>query len=179
MTKDHGMFTPGLPSDEVQRFLKENPVANWEESLVYLMDKYPQVKKEGVQWVVEGGAAVRLHNPHRQTPNDVDIISMNFKMKEEFSNSKRFDIKTLQDWFNLRDLEYTQETGDLLLSNTQFIDFRGKPLLLLNPIALVVSKTISTHRHALHRPEDKVDIELLSVNPQLVSTLTQQITRRK
>ena len=178
MTKDDEMFAPVLPSDEVMRFLAENPGANWEDSLMYFVDRYPQIEDTKVQWIVEGGAAVRLHNQTRRTPNDIDIITRKSEVKDEFANAKGFDIKTVEDWFTLRGLDYTEEKGEILFSNVTTTELHGKQLLILNPPALVVSKTISTHRFAPQRPEDQADIDLLSANSQAVQSLIQSITAR-
>lgn len=166
MTKDDEMFVPASPSYEVKQFLEKNPQAYWESSLRFLIETYPQVQDGQVKWVVEGGAAVRLHDPSRRIPNDVDIITREAeaRMKKELVNVRRFGIKTIKEWLFLRDLLYTENKEEILFRHCLPLPFNGEDIWVLNPAALVVSKTIRTHRYAPPRLEDQNDIGLLLTN---------------
>lgn len=71
------LFRPLRPALEVEEFLEKNPMFDLSTALRFLLDRYPQLDDGQPQWIVEGGAAVRLltHNTNRTVTRDIDIVT--------------------------------------------------------------------------------------------------------
>lgn len=158
------------PSSEVKRFLVENPIPDWRTSLVYVLDNWPQATAGRINYLVEGGVAIKLLFPERSEPQDLDIVTQNPAIDTNFQGSKRFDVKTLQDWFAFRLPPYNRrafetEPGRFLMDMHQAVYFEGRELLILNKLGLAVSKSLRW-AGGEKREKDIQDLRFLNQDPQ-------------
>lgn len=174
-------FIHNNPSERVRKFLKENPEADWRICLNFLLDNWPQVVAGEVQYVIEGGTAVKLLFPQRGKPADVDVISRSEEMEEEFQGaSKKLDVKRIEFWLAVRvwphNLRYfDSEKAEFLFTHTREVEFMGRELLVLNEIALAASKEMPYSGSRSKRPKDITDLELLRQDPLEVEKLINRI----
>lgn len=167
------------PSSEVQRFLTEKPNARWQECLSYLLDNWPQAVNGRIEYLIEGGVAVKLLHPQRQEPGDVDVVSRDANMELAFRGSKRFGVKHLSLWYATRLWPYNTQafesnSGLFLLDLHQVTEFQGREVLILNPLALAVSKTMEYARNE-KRGKDILDLRLLNQDPKKIQELIDRI----
>lgn len=171
---------PEKPSAEVQRFLADNPEASWRESLGYVLTHWPQVRDGNVDYLIEGGVAVKLLFEERQEPLDVDILTRSQEMEKNFRNSRKFDVKSLSFWYSARLYPYNVNAlnnvaeGDFLFDMNQKVTFDGRDVLILNPLGLAVSKTL---RYGDRDPRaiDVSDLELLDQDPAKIQEVIERI----
>ncbi|MBI2028602.1 MAG: hypothetical protein HYT07_03245 [Candidatus Levybacteria bacterium] len=166
------------PSEEVKRFLTENPNARWDQCLGYVLDHWPQVRDGKIDYLVEGGTALRLLFPQRQDPADVDILTRSQQMNKHFRNSRKFDVKHITDWYASRLHPYNsnafdQEGGNFLFDMNQSVEFGNRKVLVLNSLGLAVSKTLR-YLHRDLRKKDLRDLTLLNQD----STQIRQIIKK-
>lgn len=173
------MFVPSVPSERVLGFLKEHPQVSWQESLEFLLDYWQQVVEGRVQYLVEGGVAVKLLYPQRQEPNDVDVVTRSINMAGEFNGARRIDVKPVSFWYASRLLPdngnaFDPTNGAFLLDMSQEVQFGQRSLFILNPVALAVSKTLRYHNRD-PREKDLEDLRLLDQDPQKVQNVIDRI----
>ena len=165
------------PSERVIKFLEAHPKADWQDQIEFIADNFPQIKDGQLQWLLYGSAAIALLLPEQlaRSPKDTDIVTWDKIMTREFINSRIFDVKTIQDWFQLRGLSFTPEKGKLLFDQNIAVPFRGKPLKVFNPLALIVSKSFPWFGQPDRREQDTSDINLLQVSPDQVKSFIAQL----
>lgn len=174
--ENHNLFLiPEEPSEAVGKFLKENPDAKWNDSLHFLLDHYQQVEDGRAKYLVEGGVALKLLFPSRQEPMDLDIVTRSGQMEKDFVNSRKFDVKSLSSWYAFRLPPYNirsfdTDEGDFLLDMNQAIQFDNREVLILNPLALAVSKTLQ-YGSREPRQKDLDDLTLLNQDPQQIQAI--------
>ncbi len=172
-------FVPHKPSENVTKFLKENPNADWKQALNFVLDNYPQVVKGELVWILEGGAAVYLLNTARaDNPDDVDIVTKSEPMAKDFTNTLTFNVDTTDLWCRFRRLEPSDRITNLLFSHHSPVDFMGRKVEVLDSVALTASKTIPWQGFAPQRQKDKTDIVLLSAPQDEVKELVTELTRK-
>lgn len=104
-------FVPHKPSENVSKYLKENPSADWKQALNFVLDNYPQIVDAKLVWILEGGAAVYLLNPSRaDTPDDVDIVTKSEQMAKDFTNTLTFNVVRLICGVDFADLSLVTES---------------------------------------------------------------------
>lgn len=158
------VFNPSKPANYVLEFLEEFPDASWRERLLFFTASYPARSASGAfDWLIEGGVAVYLTNPSRREPRDVDILTTSSNIKQELVNTPGFDVKTPELWLGQRKLPTTASAQRKLLSSASLVDVDGLSVPILNPVALAVSKFISTHPYESRRVQDLDDLDLLNV----------------
>lgn len=167
------------PTREVQKFLRENPEVGWRNSLTFLLDRYPQVEKGRVIYLIEGGAAIRLLHPERQEPGDVDVITRSSKMARDFANAQKIDVKTVSVWFAHRLWPYNYryfnpKPGEFLLDLNQIVNFEGREIVILNSLGLAASKMLA-YGNRPPRDKDLEDLKLLKQDPARVQEVIDRI----
>lgn len=187
MADEHhkAFMVPEEPSEMVRAFLKEHPDVKWEDSLRYVLDHYKQVEDGKVMYLVEGGAALKLLFPNRQEPGDLDIVTRSDQMQKDFSNSRSFDVKSLSLWYASRlhphnPRAFDVDEGDFLMDMNQPVRFGDREVLILNPLALAVSKTLQ-YLSQESRQKDREDLTMLNQDPQQIQSIitrVQAITRK-
>lgn len=143
---------------EVRRFLEETPNPKWDEMLLFLADTFPQ-NPEKPELLIEGGVAVHLLNPERQTPDDVDFI---FRKEEDVKEYNRLHGKSAKEWLSSRRLSETEENADYLFSHFVPADFHGRKIYLLDKPALAYSKSVPYY-NLPSRAKDPADVKHLGV----------------
>lgn len=169
---------PLQPSAEVQRFLRENPQATWVECSGYLLDYYPQMLAGKVQYLIEGGTALRLLYPQRREPKDVDVLTRSRRMVEDFRNSRKFDVHDLAFWFGDRVFHgrtLDPRQGEFLFDYNEQVDFQGRTVLTFSRLALAASKMMSFREMPYPREHNREDLRLLNQDPQEVQALIARI----
>ncbi len=166
---------PEPTSDKVKKFIQENPSANWRECLEFLIDGWPQLVGGSVQYLIEGGAAVKLLFPERQEPEDIDVLTRNEDLKSQFQGNKKFGIKRLADWYVIKVRPFSHRSFDP--SKAQFVfdhheraEFNGRNVLILNRLGLSTAKSM----HVL-RDKDVRDLILLNQDPAQVAAFAGRI----
>lgn len=173
------LLIPHQPSKEVQEFLTQKPSPGWRDCLSYVLSHYPQVEDGAVNYLIEGGVAIKLLIPERQEPDDVDIITRDVDMSVDFRNSHRFDVKSLQTWYAHRlhpfNVSYfTDPAGGFVLDMHESVSFEGLRVLVMNRLALAVSKTMRYHNRS-PREKDLGDLALLGQDANQVNEVIQKI----
>lgn len=175
MTEEQSFFVPHKPTELVSHFLIEHPQANWMESLGFLVDHYPQQEGEQLRWILEGSAGVYLLKPaQRPEPNDIDLVTQTEDFADQFSNSRRFDAKSVKFWCTVRGIPYTPELAEYIFSNPYETEFQKRKLLIMNPIILSASKQIP-YAHRSPRSTDINDIQLLGIPTQQTQAAIQRL----
>lgn len=160
------------PHPEVGKFLEEHPEPNWEELLLFLADTFPQ-SEDNLQYLIEGGAAVHLLQPERQTPDDVDFI---FKDTEDGKKFSRLPGKSANEWLYSKGLPESDGNVDYLFHQFVPHEFKGRTLYLLNPPGLAFSKSVNYY-HQPPREKDKADVQILGVMGEQISSFREGFKR--
>lgn len=165
---ERSLFVPE-PSYRVAAFLKEIPHATWKESLHFLLDNFPQLDRGEVKWLVDGGTAVFLHRPNtnRHEPPDIDFVTSDQRMVEEFekakdSGVKNFDARHVKTWLEKRGFRYSEKVAKRVMRSHQHFDLDGRELLVMNEQMLALSKLV-TFADDPPRPKDLEDYQRLKV----------------
>lgn len=160
------IFLPGEVEKE-KSFLENNPDANWEEGLYHIMNNYPQVSHDEIQWLVHGGTALHLLRPDRSTPGDIDIISRDEKMPEVFANlstiTHLYDIKSFSFWMRSRNIPYSLKAENYFYSEYTTVDFHGHLLHVQTPVGIAAGKTLPYFTYT-RREKDFEDLKLLGIS---------------
>lgn len=172
-------FVPHKTSKEVQRFLRENLEANWGDCLDYVLNRWQQVSQGKIQYLIEGGVAIKILHPNRQEPRDVDVLTRSPRMERSFENAQKIDVKTVAHWFAFRLWPYnlsafSTKPGEFLLEMNQEATFRDRKVFILSPLGLAVSKTL---RYGNRPPRDKDvdDLRLLDQDPLEIQKIIDRI----
>ena len=169
-----------LPPEPVRSFLLEYPgYENWKSYLHFLIDNFPQVQDGQIQYLIEGGAAMHLHIPNTRRdvfgkPHDIDVICRSKELRDQFLPPVTFDVKTTEEWFRLRAIEYTEERGNFLLSCNTPVISEGRKILALNKVTLSLSKKLPFMWYK-QRFKDIFDIQALGIPDEETNSLRQQI----
>jgi hypothetical protein len=167
------------PGPEAQRFADLYPDGTWQEGLTYFLEKFPQVVGKNVQWLLDGGAVMHLMYPSRKIPRDLDILTRNDDLPEQFSPSVRnhkniLDVKSLRLWMQLRNLPYDPKQEEFFFNGFQTLDFYGHKVHAVKPVILALGK--SQFWNNKQRDIDKSDISLLAVSRGEVNAFLQDIS---
>lgn len=169
-----------LPPEPIRTFLLEHPgYENWKSYLHFLVDNFPQVQNGQIQYLIEGGAAMHLHIPDTRRdlfgkPHDIDVICRSNELRDQFLPPVTFDVKTTEEWFRLRAMEYTKEKGSFLLSCNAPIISEGRRILALNKVTLSLSKRLPFMGNR-QRLKDIMDTQELGIPDEETNSLRQQI----
>jgi len=160
-------FVPLKPtSQEVRDFLEQEPAADWKRSLLFLLDRFPQIRDGKTEYLIEGGAAVALlGHPRGKAPKDIDLLTSRPDLPAAFQNSEKFDVKTVEHWFEERGLTYTPERGAFLLGSSETVQHEGVNVLVLSPVLLACSKLLE-FRGRKPRLQDQNDVSFLGASPE-------------
>lgn len=156
-------FTPVPQSELIKQFKEKNPEANFDDKLEFLINNFPQVDGNGVNYLVEGGAAIELLTPgSRGASFDIDLISPTTDISEALVNSGIFDVKSPQQWLEFRGLEATKRNQDMLMSSFTRVEKGGKEVLILSPDMLALSKQLP-YSNREPRDKDLEDFKILNI----------------
>ncbi len=176
MKEKNDCFTPMQPASKKARaFIESEPTADWKRSLSFLLENFPQIKEEKIDYIIEGGAAISLLGHHRTNePKDIDLIVARQDLADDFQNSEKFDAKTLKEWFAQRGLDFTRERGEFLLASSTIVQHEGKKVLVLNPNLLACSKLLE-FRGRKPRIQDTEDLAFLGVSKEVVEETMKEL----
>lgn len=158
-------FVPLQPaSEKVRHFLENEPGADWRKGTRFLVENFPQMKDDKIEYLIEGSAAISLLGFKRSAePNDIDLLVAQTVTEDAFRNSKLFDAKIVQQWFEDRHLDFREDRAEFLMRSFLPVPYEGKNVLVLNPTLLACSKLLEFRkRHP--REQDQDDIRLLHIS---------------
>lgn len=172
-----------LPPGQVGNFIKENPSGYWRDYLMFLLNTFPQVQDGKIQYLIEGGAAVFLYHPNSVrspfiVPHDIDVVCKSRQLRDQFYPPITFDFKTLQEWLELRGMQYSEGGGELLLNCFDEVIFEARKILVLSPVALALSKSLPFLGYQ-QRFKDVSDLKILGVPSTEINDLKKRIEMTK
>ncbi len=164
------------PSEFVQRYIEGNPNRTWRDNLAFLIDNFPQVQNEQIQYLIEGGTGVKLLRPQRVDPEDIDFITRSEELALQFSSTPGLDAKSVELWFKFRAsrLLFTPQNVEKLFNLTQEVEFQGRKIHILKPTVLAMSK--DTRKWFNPRQKDMDDINLLGVSDDEIEEVIRKLT---
>lgn len=171
MTNETGFrFIIKHPSEKVQAFLMENASQDWEQTLTYLLDNYPQHVDGKVVWVLSGGAAIHLRHPERAIPGDIDVITRSKQMAIDFQSSLVFDVKDTETWADYHRVTYDETDLERLFGEASLVSFQNRRVIALTDTALAAEKSSWLGGEPPKRDKDITDLKILSVPSEIAST---------
>jgi hypothetical protein len=170
------LFIPQTPAKHVKEWLRKNPEADWRDSINYVLDNYPQTRRDGrLNYLIEGGTAIHFLYPERPEPADIDIISKSKRMKRDFNGVSKVDVKLVREWFQFRFIPFNAAVSGLLFSLKEEVEFEGRSIWILNAMGLSAAKTLPYLRIP-PRSKDIEDMNFLDPENEKLMDLQQQLT---
>ncbi|MBI2019938.1 hypothetical protein HYS94_00760 [Candidatus Daviesbacteria bacterium] len=168
---------PRHPS--LEALYRENPQPSWDKILDLLISIFPQVENGQLQYLIEGGVAVHLLIPTRQIPEDVDLVLRS----EDSETEKKFagtPSKSAKRWLESRRIPGSEPNIRILFSHSTPVQFNGRPVYILDALALTFSKSVDLHSTPLHiappRPKDLKDLRLLGISQAQIEEFLAEFT---
>jgi hypothetical protein len=168
----YSTYPEDKPSDKVMDFLRSNPNSSWKDRLCFMLDTYPQVSSENVNWALAGGAAIHLAHPERRTPDDIDVISFQGGLSAQFTHVGYLglDVKGLDDWFRFHFFEQNKSTTEILFNHFTKLNFNGRQVIGFDDLLLAADKN-SYLKGLAKRKKDKDDLVILNVKQEEINSL--------
>ncbi len=164
-------------SPEAAEFFRTHPEFNVDDSLDFLVAHYPDTST----WIVDSGIAVQALAGRRDSiPSDIDIVSIDEGMEDDFGHSnglvpgdrRYIDVKSVSHWMLGRDISTLDpETLWYYLSELSLPrDISGHDVRIMHPAILAATK--STMARMAVRPKDTADLQLLAVDRDEIEAAT-------
>ena len=172
---------PDPYSERVQTYFAEHSGKNWQHHLTFLLDTFPQTSGGKLDFLIYGGTAIHLLHPARQDPADIDVVTRNDTIAAEFPlhpHAPVIDVHPIRMWLEAHGLPNTRTLQEFLFQRNMPIEFEGRHIWIIDPLALTFSKQRSPGARA-NREKDKTDIELLSVDASELQNFYSQIEALK
>jgi hypothetical protein len=144
--------------------------------LRFFLNTFPQRDETGeLNYVIEGGVAIKLLHPERSSPGDIDIIDLKGGLSSQIGpNTRWFNASTPTEWFASHNLVYSKAGLDFLLQDLAEADFEGQRVTILNSRILAVTKVLQ-YKDRARRDKDVADLAILGFDQSDIESLALQL----